>query len=98
MIWEKVFNGRFKSDFRKFCERNQMPYRELMREDTVNFLPCYMLWAGSLLSVANKSFMQLFVYWLDKQPGTELRDRKFDPTTLHARAFEYTAMGAALIS
>ena len=35
---------------------------------------------------------------LAKQPGTELPKRGFDPTTLYARAFEYTATGAANLS
>jgi hypothetical protein len=39
--------------------------------------------------------MLIFRDWLGQQRGTELSKRKFDPTTLYARAFEYTATGAA---
>jgi len=42
--------------------------------------------------------MQVFKDWLTKQPGTEMAKRRFDPTTLYARAFEYTATGAAAAS
>ena len=39
--------------------------------------------------------MQVFVDWLAAQPGTDPGKRRFDPATLYARAFEYTATGAA---
>jgi len=58
-------------------------------------VPGALLWASSLLSVAHGTFMHVFMDWLDKQPGAELRNRRFDPKTLYARAFEYTATGAA---
>ena len=95
MIYDKVFNGYFKSDFRDFCDRETLPYRVFMNEDTVDFYPAYMRWASSFLSVAHGSFMQVFTDWLAEQPGADLSRRKFDPTTLDARAFEYTAVGAA---
>jgi hypothetical protein len=42
--------------------------------------------------------MQVFRDWLAKQPGTGLPKKRFDPTTLYAKAFEYTATGAANLS
>ena len=95
VIYDKVLNGYFKSDFRDFCDRETLPYRVFMNEDTVDFYPAYMRWASSFLSVAHGSFMQVFTDWLAEQPGADLSRRKFDPTTLDARAFEYTAVGAA---
>ena len=95
VIWEKVLDCCFKSDFRDFCNHENLPYDRFRKEDTVDFLPAYMRFANSLLSEAHGRFMQVFVEWLAEQPGTELRRRKFDPTTLYARVFEYTAVGAA---
>jgi hypothetical protein len=99
VIWNKVFS-RFKNDFREFCEREEMQnaYRCAMKEDTVTFLGDYMRWASSLLSVAHGSYMQVFIDWLAKEPGTELSKRGFDVTTLHATAFEFTAIGATAAS
>jgi hypothetical protein len=95
VIYNKVINGCFKSNFRDFCDNERLPYRIFMNEDTVDFLPAYMRWASSHLSVAHGSFMQVFTDWLGDQPGADLSRRKFDPTMLYARAFEYTAIGAA---
>jgi len=94
-IYYKVLAGYFKSDFRDFCDRDRLPYTIFMNKDTVDFLPAYMRWAASFLSVAHSSFMQVCAEWLAEQPGANLDRRKFDPTTLYARAFEYTAIGAA---
>ena len=95
VIWEKVLDGCFNSDFRDFCDRENLPYHRFRKEDTVDFLPAYMRFANSLLSEAHGRFMQVFVEWLAEQPGTDLSRRKFDPKTLYARAFEYTVVGAA---
>jgi hypothetical protein len=54
-----------------------------------------MLWASFLMSVAHPAFMSVFKDWLDHKPGTALPKRKFEVTTLYARAFEYTVTGAA---
>lgn len=65
----------------------------------MDFLPCYMRWASSLLAVAHGRFMQVFIDWLDEQPGTALPGRRrFDVATLYATAFEFTAIGAAAAS
>jgi len=98
VIWETVCNDRFKNDFREFCEREKFPYRRFTRKDTVDFLPCYMRWENSLLSVAHGGFMQVFIDWLGKEPGTELPKRRFDITTLYASAFEFAAICAAMTS
>ncbi len=94
-IWEKVLNRRFKNDYREFCERERIPHHIAWGEDTATWLRDYMLLASDLLSVGHESFMQVFTDWLKEQPGTELPTRRFDPITLYARAFEYTALGAA---
>lgn len=95
VIYNKVLNGYFRSDFQDFCYRERLPYHRFMNEDTVDFIPAYMRWANSLLSAAHGNFMQVFAEWLGAQPGTELHRRTFDPTTLYARAFEYVATGAS---
>ena len=97
VMWKKVCNRRFKNDFRAFCDRERIPNSIVgdSAEDTAAFLRYYMIWASSLLSVAHAGFMLIFRDWLGQQRGTELSKRKFDPTTLYARAFEYTATGAA---
>ncbi len=46
VIYNKVLNRSFKSDFRDFCDRARLPYRLFMNEDTVDFLPAYMRWAN----------------------------------------------------
>jgi hypothetical protein len=99
MIWKKVF-ARFKNDFREFCEREKMPnaYVSAQKEDALGFLRVYMRWACSLLEAAHPSFMQVFVTWLDKEPGTELSRREFDASIIYATAFEFTALGAAMAS
>ena len=94
VIWKKVCDGCFKSDFRTFCDRENLPYQRFKNEDTEDFLPAYMRWANSLLCARHANFMQVFVEWLAEQPGVDLRDRKFDPATLYATAFEFTAIGA----
>lgn len=98
VISEKVLNGRFRSDFRGFREREGIPYGDVKGEDTVDFLPYYMRWAGSLLSARHEAFMQVFVQWLERQPGVKLRQRRFDVATLYATAFEFTVIGAASVS
>ena len=100
VIWKRVGNGRFKSDFREFCDRERIPNSIVgdSAEDTAAFVRYYMIWASSLLSVAHAGFMQVFKDWLGQQRGTNLLKRKFDPTMLYARAFEYTATGAANVS
>ncbi len=95
VIYNKVLNGYWKSDFRDFCERERLPYSVFMNKDTIDFVPAYMRWASSLLSAEHGSFMQVFTDWLGQQPGADLSRREFDPTTLYARAFEYTVVGAA---
>ncbi len=95
VIWGKVLDGRFQNDFRAFCEREGTPYADIRREDTVDLLLCYMRWASSLLAVAHPRFMNVFVEWLDQQPGTWLPVRKgVDAATLYATAFEFTVIGA----
>jgi hypothetical protein len=66
----------------------------LSNDDTASFLLYYMRWASSLLSAAHGTFMQVFVEWLEEQPGVELRQWRFDAATLYAAAFEFTAIGA----
>ncbi len=95
VIWKKVCDGYFRSDFRDFCYGESLPYQRFKDDDTVDFVPAYMRWASSLLSVAPGGFMQVFTGWLGEQPGADLGRRNFDVTTLYARAFEYTAVGAA---
>jgi hypothetical protein len=41
--------------------------------------------------------MPVFIDWLDRQPATALRQRCFDPGTLYATAFEFTAIGAMIL-
>jgi hypothetical protein len=94
VIWKKTLYGRFRNDFREFCCREGFPYRDFVRGDTVDFLPGYMRWASSLLSAAHEAFMEVFVEWLEEQPGVELRQRRFKAATLYATAFEFTAIGA----
>lgn len=97
VIWNKVCNGCFRSDFREFCHGESLPYHRFTNEDTVDFLPSYMRWANSLLSAAHPGFMQVFTDWLATQPGANLSKRKFDPMTLYATAFEFTATGATAV-
>ena len=96
MIWNKVLNGRFKADYRAFCERERIPKNvgSDSADDTAVWLIHYMNLASSLLSAAHRNFMQVFVDWLAQQPGVDLRNRKFDPATLYATAFEFTVVGA----
>ena len=93
VIWRKVFS-RFQDDFRDFCQSENHPYAEAIHHDTASFLLYYMRWASFLLSAAHETFMQVFVEWLERQPGVELRRRQFDAATLYATAFEFTVIGA----
>src|SRR5665213_124807 len=94
MIWNRVFK-RFDTDFYSFCWNARIDYQRAKNDDTTAFLRYYMLWANSLMSKAHPRFMDAFKDWLHSKPRTRLEDRLFDPTTLYARAFEYTAIGAA---
>jgi hypothetical protein len=96
-IWKKVLS-RFEDDFRDFCQSESIPYAEAINDDSASFLLYYMRWASSLLSVAHGTFMQVFVEWLERQPGVELRRRQFHAATLYATAFEFTVIGAAAAS
>lgn len=101
VVWGKVFR-RFGNEFRGFCDttagiRWNNDYTPLWFHN-------YTCWASFLMSNAHVKFMQVFVDWLDaeleglkKQLGTYLPTRKYDPATLYARAFEFTATGAAVI-
>ncbi len=93
VIWKKVFS-RFEDDFLDFCQSESIPYAEAIKDDSASFLLYYMRWASSLLSAAHGTFMQVFVEWLERQPGVELRRRQFDAATLYATAFEFTVIGA----
>jgi hypothetical protein len=89
MIWNNVITP-FEAEFRNF--RGNEYY---WRDET--FLLYYWGWASSLLSGAHEGFMQVFGDWLNKQPGSNLSQRRFDYTRLYARAFEFTALGASEI-
>jgi len=93
VIWERVFKY-FQNDFRIFCGTAKISYDRAISDDTAVFLLHYMDWASSLLSVAHGTFMRVFIDWLDKQPAASLRRQRFDPKTLYATAFEFTAIGA----
>lgn len=95
VIWNKVLNGCFKDDYREFCRREPVPNSIAFGEDSAAWLCYYMLFAGDLLVAAHENFVQIFRDWLNAQPGAELSRRRFDPMMLYARAFEYTAVGAA---
>ena|SRR5271157_3973139 len=97
VIWDKVFKCFKNPDFRDFCSQAvpMISYDRAIKDEVVTWLIHYMRWANSLLSVAHPTFMPVFKEWLDNQPRSQLLKRRFDPTTLYARAFEYTAVGAA---
>lgn len=88
VIWCTVLDGCFQRDFAVFCGSGR-------NDDTEAFLVHYIGWASSLLSSMHQNFMEVFVDWLNSQPNTALSSRRFDATTLYARAFEYTIIGAA---
>lgn len=90
IIWNRVFAG-FGSEFQASCGYSYN-YRN---DSTEMFMLYYMRWAGNLLSGAHSDFMRYFIDWMHAQPRTELSGRSFDPMMLYARAFEYTATGAA---
>jgi len=90
VIWEQVFK-RFKNEFREFCRTSILVYDVGF---TPLFLRNYVSWASSISASAHPKFMETFVDWLNKQPGGQLA-RDFDALTLHATAFEFTAIGAA---
>jgi len=96
MVWKTVLNGRFKADYRAFCERQKIPksIASDSAEDTAVWLIHYINLASSLLSVAHGDFMRVFAEWLARQPGVDLARRKFDAATLYATAFEFTIIGA----
>jgi hypothetical protein len=96
VIWKEVF-GSFRNDFKVFCLGADVPFEKAIRDDTETFLLYYMGWASYLLSFRHPSFMEVFRDWLSEQAGTRLAERKVKPTTLYARAWEYTITGAAKI-
>jgi len=101
VIWNEVLT-RFKvPDFRDFCSEAvpSISYVRAITDEVVTWLIHYMRWASYLLRAAHANFMPVFVDWLQKQPGARSYLRgEFDPATLYARAFEYTAVGAARAS
>lgn len=59
VIWKNVF-GRFKDDFRGFCETVGIAFADAIQDGTEAFLLDYMHWASSLLSAAHATFMAVF--------------------------------------
>jgi hypothetical protein len=96
VIRERVFS-RFLPDFKEFCLNNAISYELANAGTTATFMLHYMNWASNLLAYAHENFMNVFVEWLDKQPGTDLSRRSFDVKTLYATAFEFIAIGAASV-
>ena len=96
---EYIFNRVFKcfgSDFREFCTLKGIDHRRSMSETTHRFLMDYMGWAHFLLTSAHPRFMLVFSEWLG-QACPALVNPAVDPQKLYARAFEYTALGAASV-
>jgi len=77
------------------CQDGGISYDKAINDETATFLLHYMEWAGSLLNAAHANFMQVFVDWLDAQPSAALNRRRFNAKSLHATAFEITAIGSA---
>lgn len=94
VIWGKVFR-RFGDEFRRFCQMT--PVIQWNNDYTAVWLHNYICWASFLVANAHGKFMQTFVEWLSTQTGPAFATRRYDPMTLHARAFEFTATGAAVI-
>jgi hypothetical protein len=94
VIWNRVFKH-FKKDYDSFRTSSNLA----TRAGDAAFLRNYLCWASSLVESAHTGFMTAFVDWL----GDELPRRKFDAlgretlSTLYATAFEFTAIGAAVI-
>jgi hypothetical protein len=91
-IWMKVCNGHFKKDYREFGDLEGHVW---LNEDTESFIPFYMRWASSLLSIAHPSFMQVFAEWFYGQLGTKASERTFDACTLYAKTPDQWARMAA---
>ena len=94
VIWGQVFK-RFGAEFQTFCFST--PGISCNNDYTALWYHNYICWASSLMSVAHENFMRTFLDWLGNEQGTALAMRKFDPTTLYAMAFEYTATGASVV-
>src|ERR1035438_8359094 len=94
VIWGKVLD-RFGDEFRRFCQTT--PGIRWNNDYTPLWYHNYLCWASFLVSNAHGRFMQTFVEWLSKQTGPAFATRKYDPMTIYARAFEFTATGAAVI-
>lgn len=93
-IWNKVCNGRFKNDYREFGEREKIPRKVWITESTLDFIPNYMRWAHSLLSIAHARFMKIFADWFEQQ-CFGIVNKQLELATLYATAFEFTVIGAA---
>ena len=94
VIWGKVFR-RFGDEFRRFCQMT--PGIRWNNDDTALWLHNYVCWASFLVANAHARFMETFVEWLGEKTGAAFANRKYDPMTLYARAFEFNATGAAVI-
>jgi hypothetical protein len=94
VIWGKVFR-RFGDEFRRFCQTT--PGIRWNNDYTALWLHNYICWASFLVANAHGGFMQTFVEWLSEKTGAGFATRKYDPMTIYARAFEFTATGAAVL-
>jgi hypothetical protein len=92
VIWKKVLGKCFREEFNQFCSMSNLPYSAT--KDSAELLRSYMAWAGSLVASA-PNFMDVFVDWLGKQPGSEGAKTS---SSLYSTAFEFTIIGAAKLS
>jgi len=92
VIWNKVLNGRFNRDFSQFHWESGLSYET---GDTALWYCNYICYASYLVSLAHPKFMEVFAYWLGKQPGCSPEKWKPSAPKLYATAFEFTIIGAA---
>lgn len=82
---------RFKDEFRAFCVASSLSHQV---GNSVDFYVSYILWGCSLLRVANRRFMDIFVDWFEKQPAVNSVRGSFNTSRLYSVAFELTIIGA----
>lgn len=98
VIWNRVLNGVFKQDYRRWCTSIEVePWR--IYTESARFNLTYTLMAGDLLRSADEEFMKYFSQWFRAQvAGSDDENTVLlEIDRYYATAFEFVAVGAACL-
>jgi hypothetical protein len=95
VIWKRVLDGVFRSDYREWCAAHGTHSRADMDSARLNLN--YTLMAADMIRRADGEFMDFFARWFCQQAAGEPDGHRVldDMKSYYATAFEFVAIGAA---